>query len=116
VLGGVRTTIDRGSILQASKPATATLDQNRIPGGANDPRNTASGDHRRRLCRPVVELRGLQFSGLLAWWIWLATHIFFLIGFRNRVSVLLNWALAYWTYQRGARIVLGQDRSAESPP
>jgi NADH dehydrogenase len=62
----------------------------------------------------VVELRGFQFSGLLAWWIWLATHIFFLIGFRNRVSVLLNWALAYWTYQRGARIVLGQDGSATS--
>ncbi|RPH67144.1 MAG: NAD(P)/FAD-dependent oxidoreductase, partial [Burkholderiales bacterium] len=64
----------------------------------------------------VVDFRGIQFSGLLAWWFWLAAHIFFLIGFRNRVSVLLNWALAYWTYQRGARIVLGQDRSAESPP
>lgn len=55
----------------------------------------------------VVDLRGLQFSGLLAWWFWLAAHVFFLIGFRNRVSVLFNWALAYWTYQRGARIVLG---------
>ena len=64
----------------------------------------------------VVELRGLQFSGLLAWWFWLAAHVFFLIGFRNRISVLLNWALAYWTYQRGARIVLGQeDRPRESP-
>ncbi len=55
----------------------------------------------------VVDLRGLQFSGLLAWWFWLAAHVFFLIGFRNRLSVLLNWALAYWTYQRSARIVLG---------
>ncbi len=55
----------------------------------------------------VVDLRGFQFSGLLAWWFWLAAHVFFLIGFRNRVSVLLNWALAYWTYQRSARIVLG---------
>jgi NADH dehydrogenase len=64
----------------------------------------------------VVELRGFQFSGLLAWWFWLAAHIFFLIGFRNRVSVLLNWALAYWTYQRGARIVLGQDRFTENSP
>ena len=64
----------------------------------------------------VVDLRGFQFSGLLAWWFWLATHIVFLIGFRNRVSVLLDWALAYWTYQRGARIVLGQDRSPNSPP
>ncbi|MGS5087882.1 NAD(P)/FAD-dependent oxidoreductase [Hydrogenophaga sp. A37] len=64
----------------------------------------------------VVDLRGLQFSGLLAWWFWLAAHVFFLIGFRNRISVLLNWALAYWTYQRGARIVLGEERSTEPPP
>jgi NADH dehydrogenase len=41
--------------------------------------------------------------------------VFFLIGFRNRVSVLLNWAMAYWTYQRGARIVLGEDRSSDQP-
>jgi NADH:ubiquinone reductase (H+-translocating) len=64
----------------------------------------------------VVDLRGFQFSGLLAWWFWLGAHIFFLIGFRNRVSVLVDWALAYWTYQRGARIVLGEDGSAKSPP
>jgi NADH:ubiquinone reductase (H+-translocating) len=57
----------------------------------------------------VVDLRGFQLSGLLAWWFWLGAHIFFLIGFRNRVSVLVDWALAYWTYQRGARIVLGED-------
>ena len=57
----------------------------------------------------VVDLRGFQFSGLLAWWFWLAAHVFFLIGFRNRISVLINWAWAYWTYQRGARIVLGRD-------
>lgn len=56
----------------------------------------------------VVDLRGLHFSGLLAWWFWLAAHVFFLIGFRNRISVLINWAWAYWTYQRGARIVLGR--------
>jgi NADH dehydrogenase len=55
----------------------------------------------------VVDLRGLQFSGLPAWWFWLAAHVFFLIGFRNRLVVLLNWAWAYWTYQRSARIVLG---------
>jgi NADH dehydrogenase len=64
----------------------------------------------------VVDLRGLEFSGLLAWWFWLAAHVFFLIGFRNRVSVLLNWALAYWTYQRGARIVLGPDEEARPAP
>jgi len=55
----------------------------------------------------VVDLRGLHLSGLVAWWFWLAAHVFFLIGFRNRLLVLLNWAWAYWTYQRHARIVHG---------
>jgi NADH dehydrogenase len=55
----------------------------------------------------VVDLRGLRFSGLLAWWFWLAAHVFFLIGFRNRLIVLVNWAWAYWSYQRHARIILG---------
>jgi NADH dehydrogenase len=61
----------------------------------------------------VVDLRGLRLSGLLAWWFWLAAHVFFLIGFRNRLLVLLNWAWAYWTYQRHARIVHGGVASGE---
>ncbi len=55
----------------------------------------------------VVELGRLRFSGALAWWFWLIAHVFFLIGFRNRIVVLLNWIWAYWTYQRAARIILG---------
>jgi len=58
----------------------------------------------------VVDLRGFKFSGLLAWWFWLAAHVFFLIGFRNRLIVLTNWAWAYWTYQRHARVVFGGAR------
>ena len=57
----------------------------------------------------VVDFGRLKLSGLLAWWFWLAAHVFFLIGFRNRLVVLLNWAWAYWSYQRGARIILGDD-------
>ena len=57
----------------------------------------------------VVDLGKLKFSGLLAWWFWLVMHVFFLIGFRNRLVVLLNWWWAYWSYQRGARIILGGD-------
>jgi len=59
----------------------------------------------------VVDLRGLRFSGMFAWAFWLAAHVFFLIGFRNRLVVLTNWAWAYWTYQRHARIVLGGGRN-----
>jgi NADH dehydrogenase len=57
----------------------------------------------------VVDLHGFHFSGYPAWAFWLTAHVFFLIGFRNRVVVLLDWAMAYWTYQRNARIVLGRD-------
>ena len=56
----------------------------------------------------VVDLHGLRLSGLLAWWFWLAAHVFFLIGFRSRLVVLINWAWSYWTYQRNARIIHGR--------
>lgn len=54
----------------------------------------------------VVEISGLKLSGMLAWCFWLAAHIFFLIGFRNRLVVLLDWAWAYVTYARSARIIV----------
>ncbi|MFC3716427.1 NAD(P)/FAD-dependent oxidoreductase [Luteimonas soli] len=57
----------------------------------------------------VVHLGKLKLSGALAWWFWLTAHIFFLIGFRNRLVVMLNWTWAYWSYQRAARIILGRD-------
>jgi len=53
----------------------------------------------------VVAFRRLRIEGALAWWFWLIAHVFFLIGFRNRLAVLLNWAWSYWTFQRHARIV-----------
>jgi len=55
----------------------------------------------------VVDLGKLKFSGLFAWWFWLVAHLFFLIGFRNRIVVLMDWAWSYWTYQRNARIIGG---------
>ena len=60
----------------------------------------------------VVHFGRLKLSGLLAWWFWLVVHIFFLIGFRNRLIVLINWGWAYWSYQRHARIILGSDSPA----
>jgi NADH dehydrogenase len=58
----------------------------------------------------VVDLRGLRFTGILAWWFWLIAHVFFLIGFRNRIVVLVDWAWSYWTYKRHARIIFGRRR------
>jgi NADH dehydrogenase len=54
----------------------------------------------------VVDLHGYELSGTLAWCFWLAAHIFFLIGFRNRLVVLIDWAWAYFSYERSARIIM----------
>ena len=55
----------------------------------------------------VAIIGKLRFSGYPAWLVWLFAHIYFLIGFRNRVVVLFDWALAYWSFERNARIVVG---------
>lgn len=58
----------------------------------------------------VAVLGKKHLSGLLAWLAWLLIHVFFLIGFRNRFVVLFEWAWAYLTYQRSARVIL-QERA-----
>jgi NADH dehydrogenase len=53
----------------------------------------------------VAELGRVKLSGFPAWLVWLVAHIYFLINFRNRLVVMLDWAWAYWTFERNARIV-----------
>lgn len=55
----------------------------------------------------VADLGHLRVSGYTAWVLWLVVHIYFLIGFRNRLIVLFQWAWAYLTYERGARLITG---------
>jgi NADH:quinone reductase (non-electrogenic) len=55
----------------------------------------------------VAQFGKIHISGFLAWLAWLFIHIFFLIGFRNRVIVLIQWAWSYLTYERGARLITG---------
>jgi NADH dehydrogenase len=55
----------------------------------------------------VADFGWLRLSGFLAWLLWGAAHVFFLIGFRNRLTVMLNWLWAYATFQRGARLITG---------
>jgi NADH dehydrogenase len=55
----------------------------------------------------VAQIRALHLSGFLAWLAWLGVHIFFLIGFENRVLVLIQWAASYLSYERGARLITG---------
>jgi NADH:ubiquinone reductase (H+-translocating) len=55
----------------------------------------------------IAQFGKLHISGFLAWLSWLFIHIFFLIGFRNRIIVLIQWAWSYFSYQRGARLITG---------
>ena len=53
----------------------------------------------------VAMIGRLHFSGYPAWLLWLLAHVYFLINFRNRLTVMIDWAWAYWTFERSARIV-----------
>ena len=55
----------------------------------------------------IAEFGKVHISGFLAWLAWLFIHIFFLIGFRNRIIVMIQWAWSYFTYERGARLITG---------
>ena len=62
----------------------------------------------------VADVFGLRLSGLLAWLMWIGIHIFWLIGFRNRVAVMSEWAWAYFTLQRRVRLITGERISPSS--
>jgi len=66
--------------------------------------------------RAVADIGRLHFNGFLAWLTWVFVHIFFLIGFRNRLIVLVEWAWSYMTFQRGARLITGAGRDQELVP
>ena len=121
----------RPEIFVAGDLASVVIDGKPVPGIA--PAAKQMGDHVARVIRDrldgkpptpfrykdygnlatigrmaaVVDLRGFKFSGAIAWLFWLVAHIFFLIGFRNRIAVMINWLWAYTTYDRAARVVVG---------
>ena len=59
--------------------------------------------------RAVADFGSFRVVGWLAWWFWLLVHIMYLVGFRNRLSVLMQWAYSYFTYQRGVRLITRGD-------
>jgi NADH dehydrogenase len=83
----------------------------RLLGGAlspfryRDPGSLATIGRR----KAVVQFRRLRLSGSLAWWLWSLAHIYFLIGFRNRLLVAMNWAWTYVSHQHGTRLITGSD-------
>jgi NADH dehydrogenase len=64
----------------------------------------------------IAEIGRWKMRGLLAWLTWLFVHILFLIGFRNRLVVMIQWAWAYLTWQRGARLITGEVGPVLAPP
>jgi NADH dehydrogenase len=64
----------------------------------------------------IADLGRVKFTGRFAWLFWLTLHIMYLVGFRNRLSVLVQWAYAYFTYQRGVRLITNPERHGELVP
>jgi NADH dehydrogenase len=63
----------------------------------------------------VADFGTVRLSGRLAWFLWGAIHIYFLIGFRNRLTVALDWIWSYVTFQRGARLITGPTQLPYQP-
>jgi NADH dehydrogenase len=66
--------------------------------------------------KAVADLNIVHFSGLPAWIVWLFIHVLFLVGFRNRVAVLFQWAWAYFSFNKGARLITRNFQSESRPP
>jgi hypothetical protein len=58
----------------------------------------------------------MKLSGFVAWLVWLFVHIMYLIGFRNRILVLIQWAWAYVSYQRGVRLIVEDGTAPVAKP
>ena len=66
--------------------------------------------------RAVADLNTMHLSGFFAWLAWLFVHIFFLIGFRNRIAVIFTWAWSYFSFNKGARLITRGFQSETRPP
>jgi NADH:ubiquinone reductase (H+-translocating) len=65
--------------------------------------------------RAIAQIGPVQLSGHIAWFMWLFIHILYLAGFRNRVTVLIQWTYAYLTWQRGVRLITDVERPVNEP-
>jgi len=63
----------------------------------------------------VADVKGLRLSGFLAWATWLVVHLWYLVGFQNRVLVMIRWNVSFWTHGRGARLITGPPAGDHEP-
>jgi NADH dehydrogenase len=66
--------------------------------------------------KAVADLKLIHLSGIPAWLAWLFVHVIFLVGFRNRLAVLFQWAWAYFSFNKGARLITRNFQSEQRPP
>ena len=66
--------------------------------------------------KAVADLKLVHLTGILAWLAWLFIHVIFLVGFRNRLAVLFQWAWAYFSFNKGARLITRNFQSEQRPP
>jgi NADH dehydrogenase len=64
----------------------------------------------------VADIKGIRVAGFVAWVLWLTVHLFYLLGFQNRLLVLLRWTISFVTHGRGARLITRRRRSRPSGP
>jgi hypothetical protein len=65
--------------------------------------------------KAIADLKFARFGGFFAWLTWLFVHLIFLIGFRNQLLVLFQWAFSYLTFGRGVRLIYGSFRPKSEP-
>ncbi len=95
----------RTILAEVADPPLAIAGRGRTPFRYNDQGQLATIGRSRAIC----ELPRVTFAGRLAWWLWLLIHIYGLTGFRNRLTVLIQWAWSYVTYGRGARLIVPRE-------
>src|SRR5207302_1280359 len=64
----------------------------------------------------VADVKGLRLSGFLAWGTWLLVHLWYLVGFQNRVLVFIQWFFSFASHGRGARLITGAGPDLRPPP
>jgi NADH:ubiquinone reductase (H+-translocating) len=135
VVGDLAAYVDRGKPVPGVAPAAnqegERAARNILATLAGEPRQPFRYTNKGDLAtigrhKAVADFGRFRLSGRIAWWFWLFVHIMYLAGFRNRVSVFVQWAYSYFTWQRGVRLISGEmtrtrrdgeavDRPAASP-
>jgi NADH dehydrogenase len=117
VVGDLAAFVDRGKPVPGVAPAAnqegERAARNILATLAGEPRQEFRYTNKGDLAtigrhKAVADLGRFRMTGRIAWWFWLFIHIMYLAGFRNRVSVFVQWAYSYLTWQRGVRLISGE--------